>query len=57
VPVSGLVARLAEARIGATFNQYAGSVELRRRLGDYLTRRQDAPLLSSARRRATAARG
>lgn len=43
--VSGLVERLAETKIGATFNQYAGSAELRRRLGDYLARRRDAPLL------------
>jgi uracil-DNA glycosylase len=41
----GLVERLAEATIGATFNQYAGSAELRRRLGDYLARRRHAPVL------------
>jgi uracil-DNA glycosylase len=31
-----LVEQLAEARIGATFNQYAGSSHLRQRLSDYL---------------------
>jgi uracil-DNA glycosylase len=43
--VTGLVEALAEARIGRTFNQYAGS-ELRRvRLADYLDRRADARYL------------
>jgi uracil-DNA glycosylase len=43
--VTGLVEALAEARIGRTFNQYAGS-ELRRvRLADYLDRRADAGYL------------
>jgi uracil-DNA glycosylase len=40
-----LVDRLACARIGATFNQYAGSELLRRRLTSYLAERSDAPLL------------
>jgi uracil-DNA glycosylase len=42
---SSLVERLAAARIGETFNQYAQSPELRARLDDYLSRRRDAPLL------------
>jgi uracil-DNA glycosylase len=39
------VARLAEARIGATYNQYADSPLRRRRLGEYLEARLDARLL------------
>jgi uracil-DNA glycosylase len=41
----GLAERLAAARIGATFNQYAASPRLRRRLGDYLESRAGAPIL------------
>jgi hypothetical protein len=37
-----LVGRLAEARIGATFNQYADSPLRRRRLHEYLAARADA---------------
>jgi uracil-DNA glycosylase len=40
-----LVDRLARARIGATFNQYADSELLRRRLAHYLAERTEAPLL------------
>lgn len=40
-----LVERLAAARIGATFNQYARSPLLRARLTGYLTDRGDAPIL------------
>jgi uracil-DNA glycosylase len=40
-----LVERLAEARIGETFNQYTDAAELRRRLCDYLSHRRDAPVL------------
>jgi len=40
-----LVEELAGARIGATFNQYAGSARLRERLTSYLDARGDAPLL------------
>ena len=40
-----LVAELAGARIGSTFNQYAESPRLRRRLSAYLDARRDAPLL------------
>jgi uracil-DNA glycosylase len=40
-----LVERLSAARIGATFNQYAGSATLRERLAEYLQRRADAPIL------------
>jgi uracil-DNA glycosylase len=40
-----LVDRLARARIGATFNQYAGSELLCDRLRRYLRERRDAPLL------------
>ena len=43
--VRDLVAELAAARIGATFNQYAASALLRRRLRDYLEARATAPLL------------
>jgi hypothetical protein len=42
---SPLVERLAAARIGATFNQYAHSDALCRRLDDYLKRRRGSPLL------------
>jgi uracil-DNA glycosylase len=47
VPVasSSFVTRLAEAQIGATYNQYARSPLLRKRLADYLARREEAPLL------------
>lgn len=37
-----LVARLARASIGSTYNQYASSPLLRRRLRDYLAARADA---------------
>jgi uracil-DNA glycosylase len=40
-----LVGRLADARLGATFNQYSRSDLLRRRLRDYLERRAEAPIL------------
>ena len=40
-----LVDRLAAARIGDTFNQYADSELLRERLRGYLGERADAPLL------------
>jgi uracil-DNA glycosylase len=43
--VDALVAELARARIGATFNQYAGSPRLRQRLAAYLDSRRDAPIL------------
>ena len=43
--VADLVARLAADSIGATFNQYAGSALLRRRLREYLAGREDARLL------------
>jgi uracil-DNA glycosylase len=43
--VSGLVEALAEARIGRTFNQYAGSELLCARLAAYLDRRGDARYL------------
>ena len=39
------VSRLAEARIGATFNQYAHSALLRERLREYLEPRAEAPVL------------
>lgn len=39
------VARLARARIGATFNQYAGSPLLRDRLRHYLERQREASIL------------
>jgi uracil-DNA glycosylase len=42
---AAFVDRLARARIGATFNQYAGSELLRERLTSYLAERSDAPLL------------
>jgi uracil-DNA glycosylase len=40
-----LVTRLAEARIGVTFNQYAGSQLLRDRLHGYLADRRHAAIL------------
>jgi uracil-DNA glycosylase len=40
-----VVRRLAAARIGDTFNQYAGSSELRRRLRVYLESHRAAPTL------------
>ena len=40
-----LVERLAETRIGATFNQYAGSSLLRERLADYLEARRAASVV------------
>jgi uracil-DNA glycosylase len=43
--MAGLVARLARARIGETFNQYAGSCERRRRLDAYLERAVRARVL------------
>lgn len=42
---TGFVERLAAARIGATFNQYAHSALLRDRLAAYLAERADAPIL------------
>ncbi len=42
---SSFVTRLAGARIGATYNQYAQSAILRKRLTDYLERRNEAPFL------------
>lgn len=39
------VTRLAAARIGETYNQYAGSPVRRRRLGEYLERADEAPIL------------
>jgi uracil-DNA glycosylase len=42
---AGFVERLAAARIGGTFNQYAGSPLLRRRLEAYLGRRTAATIL------------
>jgi uracil-DNA glycosylase family 4 len=39
------VPRLARARIGATFNQYAGSELLQERLRRYLEERADAPVV------------
>lgn len=40
-----LVERLTEARIGATFNQYAGSPLRRQRLDDYLAARYEAKVV------------
>lgn len=40
-----MIRRLAAARIGSTYNQYASSAVLRRRLADYLARRAGAELL------------
>jgi uracil-DNA glycosylase len=45
VACSSLATRLAEARIGTTFNQYAASPALRDRLDDYLDRLAAAPIL------------
>jgi uracil-DNA glycosylase len=42
---SSFVERLAAARIGATFNQYAHAPALRERLVAYLARRAEAPIL------------
>ena len=42
---SAFVERLAAARIGETFNQYAGAPALCERLAVYLERRAEAPLL------------
>jgi uracil-DNA glycosylase len=42
---SSFVARLAEAQIGSTYNQYADAPLLQARLADYLERRAEAPLL------------
>lgn len=42
---SSFVSRLAEARIGATYNQYARSAACRERLSEYLERQYAAPLL------------
>src|SRR2546430_10998944 len=39
------VDRLADARIGSTYNQYADSALRRKRLADYLDSRRDAPVL------------
>jgi uracil-DNA glycosylase len=44
-PVRDLVEALAEAQIGDTFNQYAGSALRRERLVGYLNRQADAPFL------------
>lgn len=43
--MTGFVERLAAARIGKTFNQYARSELRRERLARYLASRSDAPLL------------
>lgn len=43
--MGALVDRIAAARIGRTFNQYAGSELRRRRLDDYLVSRASARLL------------
>ena len=45
MPASPLVARLAAAKIGDTFNQYAASATRRKRLSAYLARRAEAHLL------------
>ena len=45
VKTNDFVARLAAARIGATYNQYAGSPLRRDRLRRYLVEREPAPLL------------
>jgi uracil-DNA glycosylase len=42
---AGFVERLAAARIGSTFNQYAHSPLLRERLTNYLADREQAPIL------------
>jgi uracil-DNA glycosylase len=41
----GVAEELAAARIGATFNQYAGSALRRERLAEYIDERRDAPVL------------
>jgi uracil-DNA glycosylase len=41
----GFVYRLAFTEIGETFNQYAGSAQLRRRLAGYLAARRDSRVL------------
>jgi uracil-DNA glycosylase len=41
----GLVDRLARARIGETYNQYAGSAQLCERLGSYLEARRAAEVV------------
>ena len=41
----GFVARLADARIGSTYNQYADSPLRRRRLAEYLAAHRRAPIL------------
>jgi uracil-DNA glycosylase len=43
--VEDFVGRLARARIGQTFNQYAGSQVRRERLACYLQSRREAPIL------------
>ncbi len=43
--MEGFVARLAAARIGATYNQYADSALLRERLARYLEARSAAPII------------
>ena len=43
--MDGFIAELARARIGDTFNQYAASARLRRRLAAYLASRRGAPIL------------
>lgn len=43
--MDGFVERLAAARIGRTFNQYADSPHRRERLADYLRRRRHATIL------------
>jgi uracil-DNA glycosylase len=45
VTMRSFVARLAEAQIGLTYNQYADSPLRRRRLAEYLDARRDAPIL------------
>ena len=42
---AGFVERLAAARIGGTFNQYAASELLRERLSTYLESKADAPIV------------
>jgi uracil-DNA glycosylase len=42
VSTDGIISRLARARIGSTFNQYAASPLRRDRLAEYLTARADA---------------
>ena len=41
----GFVSRLADVRIGSTYNQYADSPLRRRRLAEYLAARRHAPLV------------